>query len=744
MAAHLGVIHLRLEEANAYTERCFNGEPASCSFACPFHLDTRNFLEKMAKGRWNAAYKVFRNAVVFPAVVSRCCPHPCRERCQRVLTGNEPIDMGALENALLKYAKPSKPDSYTIPPKDKSIAIVGAGPAGLSCALNLSLKKFNVTVYERGGSWGGSLKSMDGFAEMAEDIALQMSSVKCEFKFDTEIKSLDELSEFDVVYIATGKGGDSFGLLESWNCELLTTSNPKVFMGGELCGRSIVEGIAEGISLSQIIEIWLQTGKAVIPPGGYSKTYCGHMLDHSQDSGSALVPVTDEASAMAEAGRCMQCNCENCMVGCEMLAHFRKKPHRLSVEVYTDSKANPPISAHSLTRETYSCNDCGYCKSVCPEGVDIGALLHVSREMRAKDKVCPRALHDYWLREMEFHTHEAAFSYIPENAKYIFFPGCRLTSSMPWHVRNTFELLLKKNSCGIMLNCCGAPAFWAGEREMFEKHLNDIKTVWENAGKPTFVFACATCESLFEKYLNEIDRKSLYSLIEAADVPKNELSKAAVFDPCASRDDAETRSAVRHITEASGINITEHPDNGHCCGYGGQIQIANPKLFSKIAENRVNASTLPYITYCANCREVFAAQGKNVLHVLDLVFGRGSEKIPTLEQKRMNTLNLKNDLSRKLTGHDFSAESHPWDNTKLIISPELQDTLDKRLICAGDIRETIWNAEHDNTGFLNGDHTLACMITDVLTYWVDYRLTDNGYEVFDSYTHRMKFRQETV
>ena len=71
------------EEFTALTARCFRGEPASCSTACPFHLDIRSFLDKAAKGKWASAYKLLRNATVFPVIVAELCEAPCREQCQR-------------------------------------------------------------------------------------------------------------------------------------------------------------------------------------------------------------------------------------------------------------------------------------------------------------------------------------------------------------------------------------------------------------------------------------------------------------------------------------------------------------------------------------------------------------------------------------------------------------------------------------------------------------------------------------
>ena len=64
---------MELKDATAYTAGCFHGEAASCSYVCPFGLDVRSFLEKAGKGRWSAAYKLLRDALVFPKVANALC-----------------------------------------------------------------------------------------------------------------------------------------------------------------------------------------------------------------------------------------------------------------------------------------------------------------------------------------------------------------------------------------------------------------------------------------------------------------------------------------------------------------------------------------------------------------------------------------------------------------------------------------------------------------------------------------------
>lgn len=746
---------MRLEEATAHVARCFNGEPASCTYACPFGLDIRALLEKVSKGRWTPAYKLLRNAVVFPAVVGALCEQPCRAHCQRTQVGDEALAIRDLEVACSGWAKSRKAELFVIPPKTQRVAVLGAGPAGLACAICLAQNKFRITLFDQASGWGGSLRQHPGFAGFAADFSLQFTGVDAEFRYGTEIRSLAELGEYDAIYVATGKDGADFGLLGSWDRNLLSTSDPKVFLGGELSGASLMASMAMGKDASRTIESFLLAGKASGKPAS-DRSHCERYLDHDGAGHSPLVPKSDgrvytEDEAKAEAARCFQCDCAACEAGCEMLKRFRKKPLRIGMEVYTDAMASSVISPRTMTRETYSCNLCGHCKAVCPVAADVGALLQFSRADRVDQGKQVPALHDYWLREMDFNATEGAFSAAPKGSRtctLAFFPGCKLGAANPQHLLKAYDYLSEKHGAGIILDCCGAPAYWAGENQRLAAHLDGIRNHWRGMGRPTLVFACAYCEKMLRQFLPEIPRLSLYEMLAEDEmlVPAGGFPEATVFDPCAARDDQGLEAAVRSLARKAGAVLDELPQANRCCGFGGHIRLANPELYEEIAQHRAQASERPYIVYCANCREVFRLQGKPCAHVLDLVFSLDPDApVPSLNQKKGNSLEVKKIIMEKSTDIHFIPETHGWDGLKLVMADALVEAMDRKLITADDLREAVWLAEQTSATFLlPAEGVWQCsMVKDALTYWVQYRiLGPHEYEVLDAYSHRMRFSRE--
>ena len=737
---------MEIQASRAYIEGCFREEPASCECVCPFHLDIRSFLKKMAKGRWPAAYRDLCAAIPFPSIAAALCPRPCEGRCQRPTVGDDaPLHMGELERACLRFAANERAQDFPLPEKTQRVAVVGAGPAGLSCALTLARKKYQVTVFDKAEGWGGHLRFHAAFARFAADFSKQFANQNVAFRFDTEAAEAT-LQGFDAVYIATGSPEADFGLSDGWNSATLTTARPGWFMGGGVVGMPLMESVAAGFLLSQLIEAYVQTGRAELVVERAAACE-GHFVPHpGVPSAPRVVPAAPEEGyskdeAKAEAARCMQCVCDGCMTACELMTHYRKTPDKLATQVCSDSNTIPPLSNCELTRQTYSCNLCGRCADRCPEGIDLGALFQFSRADRWRQKKWVPGLHDYWLRALDFSGGEGFYASAAP-CDYLFFPGCQLTANSPEHVLNAYRFLAEREKTGIVLGCCGAPAIWAGDEDRQAENLKKLRSAWEAMGKPVVVTACATCADLLKKQLPEAAYTSLYEKLAGADAPRAALpfASAAVFDPCAARHDGPVHEAVRALAQSAGCQTESLPDSDNCCGFGGHIRLANPSLYNEITTNRAAESEKPYLVYCANCLEVFRSRGKPAVHILDAVFGPGGEGIPTLEEKRRNTLRVKGALMEQLEHKTFAAEAFPWDTLALEISGETRENMEDKLITDRDVAEAIWRAETDGDYFTDesGLRT-ACLVRDVLTYWVDYRVLAAGrYGVESAYCHRMR------
>jgi ferredoxin len=438
-----------------------------------------------------------------------------------------------------------------------------------------------------------------------------------------------------------------------------------------------------------------------------------------------------------------------------MLASFGKAPQKIAIEAYNDTTANPPFSACTLTRETFSCNICGYCKTVCPVDIDMGGLFRTARAGRVSVDTNPKAFHDFWLRDFEFTSGDGAFTFLPsskgkisESVKYMFFPGCKLAAFAPDLVGKTYDLLrdsfVNNNAAnvGLSVNCCGAPLLWAGEDEALSAHAEKLREIWTASGKPTFVFACAYCANVIGRIIPEIDGVSVYEILDgvgftaSAAVTRN----YAIFDPCATSGNSAERIAARSVARACGIITNELPDPGKCCGYGGHTGFANSDLRETIINDRIRLSELPYLVRCANCYELFSRNGKSSLHLLDAATGNFSERqIPSLNDKRTNMLMLKNDY----TGAEpkiKTMNSAP----RVLLSDAASRDAENSYVLEDEIADTVRRAEKSGDYFIDSktDARIACHTESVITIWVAYRVNETGDEVTveSVYCHRMKFR----
>lgn len=732
---------------------CLENEPPFCTSNCPFELDVLDFMAKVQRGGTNGAYRTYSNTVAFPEIVSRFCDAPCKKACIRSQVDGA-VDMKKIEAMVVKNTRNNKPNSYHMPPKNIKIAVIGAGLAGLGCALRLCSKKYDVTIYEARDRKGGHLWDLCPDGSFMEEIDRQLQFEKFDLQLGKEITSLDEI-EFDAAFIATGAGGEKFGL-ELTGEGAYATNRPGVFMAGMVTGSTLMEALADGLSSIHAIERYLKTGAMNQP---YKQK--GTRLKMNTDLIRPMEPVLTEEDAFTkeeaieEAKRCLKCKCDACKKGCDLMNYYNKYPRRIEEEVeITVHPGTLDGEGTIATRLMATCNKCGRCKVTCPVGLDVGRFLIANHRVMYNKGTMPWVFHEFWLRDFEFTCSEQAQMFRNpvgvEKSRYAFFPGCRLGTTLPEIVKATYAKLLEKYSdTALMLSCCGAPAQWAGDKPLFDSHLETIKAEWEKLGRPTVILACESCIKMFREFLPDIPLVSLYTFIEAEKIEGRKLDNmtVSVFDPCASRDDEDAQKAVRTLAQQTGYTLEPIATEGKyaaCCSYGGQINLTNPRYAGEVAKARISQNDLPYAVYCVNCRDTFASHGKPVFHILEAMFGEGeidmTKQAPSPTQSRKNRWQLKADLLKTY----WNEEVTPMAENSLYISDELKEKLSRDLILEEDICEVVAYCETSGYKLYDAENNVYIGHKRVghMTFWAVYRTDDNGTTLVNAYGHRMNIAED--
>ena len=234
-----------MEEALCEASRCIGCKNAHCVQGCPVGINIPGFIGAIKEGKIEEAYKIIGQSSALPAVCGRVCPQEsqCEGRCIRGIKG-DPIAIGKLERFVADYAlendiKPAGPEEKN----GHKVAIIGSGPAGLTCAGDLAKLGYDVTVFEALHELGGVL--VYGIPEFRlpkqKVVAKEINKVKeLGVKFETNVvigksTTIDQLIEeegFEAVFIGSGAGLPKFMGIPGENAngvfsanEYLTRSN---------------------------------------------------------------------------------------------------------------------------------------------------------------------------------------------------------------------------------------------------------------------------------------------------------------------------------------------------------------------------------------------------------------------------------------------------------------------------------------------------------------------------------------
>jgi len=747
-------------ELRDWERRCIQEEPPKCQAACPIHVDVRAFMGRMKAGDFDAARKILEKTMPLPGVLGRLCDHPCEAACIRAGAGG-PLAVGGLERVCVENGRQG-PKPLVLPSKGKKAAVLGEGMAALTCAWDLIRKGFGVTLLVPGETPGGRLATLGEDllpAKSLEDEIARLKSLGVAIRTGRALDSgeiRDALASFDAVFAEYGTPPCPPGRKDADPGTLLYED---VFCGGwpgEDGKFSIMAETADGRRAASSMDRYMSG--VSLTASREKEGPCASRLFTSLEgmAAAARVEPTDPGSAKAEAARCMECECMECVKTCTYLEHYKGYPKKYARQIYNNAAIVQGV--HQANTMINSCSLCGLCATVCPEDFDMGELCLTARRDMVRSGKMPPSAHEFALEDMAFNNGPGfALSRCEPGAlssAFLFFPGCQLCSSHPHHVTSLYGYLRERLSggVGLMLRCCGAPALWAGRQDLFDQASEEILRLWKQQDQPRVVTACASCLALFKKSIPELAPASIWEILGELGLPgaggARPQGTVAVHDPCSLNLEPGVRGSVREALRSLGVAFEELPGGGgntECCGYGGLMDSANPSLAGEVVARKAAESPLDYAASCSMCRDRLAATGKRTWHVLDFIFP-GPEtdpaaKGPGYSDRHENRSRLKAGLLREVWGESSGEDRGGLAATGLRMeyAPEAAEAMEARRILREDVEAVLAQAEATGRKLEDkaGGRFLAYHRPRRVTYWVEYSRRGDVLAVHRVWSHRM-------
>ena len=734
------------EEMESMVARCVYEQPPFCSAACPLKLDVRAML-KAAAGNFKKALQLYEKIAPFPLILSQGCEAPCEGKCRLGEIGDG-LAIREVERAVARYGEQSRLGSVFRSAKRQKIAILGSGLFTLLLAGELEKKAYPVTVFCEQTDPESYLRKAAPFLD-EEAFALELRRLKgkeirfeCNCRLDAAFYEQQKAS-FDVLCASDEVRAelfpDSAPIPELMICEdeRLVSGPTRGVLDAAFGAKKAaltVDRLAQKLDprntrgqegpTDSLLYTDLSEAKALrrvaVPAGGYTKE-----------------------QAMEEAGRCIQCHCEECLKSCAYLKHYKKHPGLLAREIYNNTQII--MGDHQLNKPMNACSLCGQCTVVCPNGFDMARVCHLARQNMVSTDKMPLAPHEFALLDMLFSNGDA-FLARPQpgfaSCRYVFFPGCQAAAIAPETVRAAYEDLCSRLEGGValMLGCCGAIADWAGRTEMAQQAHELLDRELARLGDPIVIAGCPSCaKELREHGVKEL--RGIWDVLEEIGLPEgvHKLERPmALHDSCGARGDAATQASIRRLAASLGVRLTDTPysgDRSPCCGYGGLTAYANREVAGEMTEQCLERSDEPYLSYCMACRDRFARQGRESRHLLELVYGTDAGAPPDISEKRWNRLTLKRSLLRELWGEESMEDKLDFE---LNYTAEARRMMDERMILTDDVIAVLEDFRASGEAIEDEDGLLvARRRVGNATFWVKFSRTDGGYLVHRAWSHRM-------
>lgn len=745
------------EELVARESLCIHEQPAYCVAACPLKLDTKELIRALAAEDFNRARQLYEKITMFPHILSAGCDAPCENKC-RLEEAGDAISVRQLEYAAVKFGEKSRAKGMLRFKKRQTVCIMGSDLFTLFLAGELAQKNYPLTVFCREASVEDffaacirDLSSKTREESMEEFLREDLTTLKkldirfeCAAEFTPEI--VEELRDkYNVACISLALAGELFGEI-CHDEQLMMCFEKNMVIGTE---RLSVREAAFGAKKAALTVDRLAQKLAPDNSRGAEGSCETKLITSLEEAGELRrVPAGAEGysreEAVREARRCIQCHCDECIKGCAYLQHYKKFPRVLTREIYNN--VSIIMGDHMMNKPINACSLCGQCTVTCPNGYDMAEICHVARENMVSTGKMPLAPHEFALHDMLFSNNEAFLCKNQpgfETCRYVFFPGCQSAAVSPETVKAAYLDLCSRLEGGValMLGCCGAICDWAGRYEMYGDTKQFIEENLKALGNPRIIVGCPMCKKELSSHV-QTEITGIWDILLEKGLPEKHPrydSSYALHDSCGARGDAHTQESIRALLGQLGCGVvdTEYSgDRSPCCGYGGLTAYANREVAREMTEKCLERSELPYISYCMACRDRFAREGRESVHVLELIYGTAAGAPPDISEKRYNRLKLKNHLLELLWGEEILPVELGF---QLEYTKEALEMMDDRMILKSDVEEVMKACHETGEALLDMETGLLVSRKRLgnVTFWVKYTKTDNGYLVHRAYSHRM-------
>lgn len=378
-----------------------------CELTCPCGVDIPVMIRQIIAGDNAAAIRTIKKDMAFPATLARTCAAPCEKGCRRAHI-DQPVAICSLERYVadidLSSETPYLPQCQ--PSSNKNVAIIGAGPAGLSAAYFLQLSGTQCTVFDKNQRPAGRLRSAEtGASDLNDIIDAEIAIVQkmgIQLRTHTEIGktiSLGDLRKgFDAVLVTTGRiddASDTFSL-EINDSKIaiepatFVTSLPGVFAAGSATRKTSapVRSCADGKLSAACIAQFLGGRKVT----GQVKPFNSFMGKLTEDELKIFLDNANKAQkfepdpntgftseqAHQQASRCLRCDCrkkENCKLRDYSQTHHARFSH------YKDHRRQfiQDATSDEIVFEPGKCIDCGLCIQIAQFNAESPALAFTNR-----------------------------------------------------------------------------------------------------------------------------------------------------------------------------------------------------------------------------------------------------------------------------------------------------------------------------------------------------------------------------